>query len=140
MMLKIVGCCKIVIIIKYPAWIYDFQDIQQKTIQDGIKQDFTIWITNELEPQFEEELYHLTLFIPFPILKINSDSMESKKTVILQCSYSISFLPPCTERLTSAHMCRKSNCVLYYSKIYKKFKFLMSFIVCILYYIIRMSI
>ena len=37
MMLKIVGCCKFVIIIKYPAWIYDFQDIQQKTIQDGIK-------------------------------------------------------------------------------------------------------
>ena len=42
MMLKIVGCCKIVIIIKYPAWIYDFQDIQHKTIQDGIKQDFAI--------------------------------------------------------------------------------------------------
>ena len=62
-MLKIVGCCKIVIIIKYPAWIYDFQDIQQKTIQDGIKQGFTIQITNELEPNFEEELYRLTLRI-----------------------------------------------------------------------------
>ena len=59
-----VACYKIIRIIKYPTWIYDLYDIQQKTIQVVEKSMKVILLPCIMKPTFILELYNLKTTMP----------------------------------------------------------------------------